>query len=113
MALVFSQEEFEAVKHFVALSVANKLRIQDPEFQSVRVLEGLIAAANATVGRALSGFLSAYDTWYQFHASIDAAGKSGGLRPAETAELARLVNERDDTRSTLLRALKDLDFPGR
>jgi hypothetical protein len=108
MAMSFTPSDFQQVKFFVFLSVANKLRIPNAEFESPQSLQQQTSAKNPALGQALSNFLSAYDAWYRFHLGVDVADRSGALSPAETAELVRLVEARDTTRASLIEALKNV-----
>jgi hypothetical protein len=108
MAMSFTPSDFQQVKFFVCLSVANKLRIPNAEFESPQSLQQQTSAKNPALGQALSNFLSAYDAWYRFHLGVDVADRSGALSPAETAELVRLVEARDTTRASLIEGLKNV-----
>jgi hypothetical protein len=109
MAMAFTESEFAQAKFFVCLSVANKLRIPNAEFESSQALQRRISSANPDLGQALSTFLSAYDRWYQFHLDVDAADMGGKLSTSQAAAHVRLVETRDATRAALLDALKIID----
>jgi hypothetical protein len=108
MTMAFTPSEFQQVKFFVCLSVANKLLIPNAEFKSSEALQNKISTANPGLGQALSKFLTTYNQWYQFHLDIDAAQKSGTLSSVETAEHVRLVEARDGARTALIEALKSV-----
>jgi hypothetical protein len=106
MAMAYTLPEFQQAKFFICLSVANKLRIQNPEFESAETLQRWISAANPVMGQALDAFLSAYNRWYQFHLNIDASEEGRVTSPAEATQHVALVEARDATRAALLEALK-------
>jgi hypothetical protein len=101
----FSESQLQQFKEFVYLSVATKLGIPDADLESVSELQKLILGKNQSIAAVLAAFLSTYDDWYQFHVRIDTAGKAGNMDAAESAELVRLIHERDGTRNNLLKGL--------
>jgi hypothetical protein len=103
MAMAFTPSEFQQAKFFVCLSVANKLRLRNPEFESSETLQRWISTANSVLGQALSVYLSAYNR------CVNAADIGGKLSAAETAQHVRLVDTRDSARAALLEALKTVD----
>jgi len=106
MAMAFTLPEFQQAKFFICLSVANKLRLINPEFESPETLQRRISVANPVLGQALLVFLSAYNRWYQFHLEVDSADMGEKLSAAGTAEHVHLVETRDTARAALLEALK-------
>jgi hypothetical protein len=111
MAMTFTESEFQQAKFFVCLSVANKLRISNPEFETPETLRRLISDADPVLGQALSTFLVAYNRWYRFHLDIDGSEEGKISSPAQAKRHVELVEARDATRDALLRALKSAGVP--
>jgi hypothetical protein len=111
MAMAFTESEFSQAKFFVCLSVANKVRIPNAEFESSETLQRHISSTNQGLGQSLSRFLSAYDRWYQFHLDVDASAEGRVTSPAEAKQHVELVEARDATRAALLQALKSVGIP--
>jgi hypothetical protein len=111
MVMAFAPSEFQQAKFFVCLSVANKLRLSNPEFESSETLQRLISDANPVLGRALHTFLVAYDRWYRFHLDIDASEEGRVTSPAEAKQHVELAEARDVTRAALLQTLKSVGIP--
>ena len=106
MATYITQADVNQLLHFAALSAAQKVGIAEAEWEPYNKLVAAVHAASATLGAALDAFTNAYVEWFEFGAKLEAQGKSGNMSQAESAQHMRLMQERDNTRTAFIAALK-------
>src|SRR5579871_1582112 len=67
------------------------------ELMTFEEIREALPGYNGEVGRALERFLTAYQAWFDFHASV--SDRPGQLRDAEKTELVRLIREKEEART--------------
>lgn len=85
--------------------VATRLGISDAVLFSDVELMPLISSRNGEVATSLASFLKAHQAWSDFHVKIERDCRAGNLTEAEHGELALLIENRDRTRTELLKLL--------
>ncbi|MGO8752244.1 MAG: hypothetical protein ACLQNE_40410 [Thermoguttaceae bacterium] len=89
--------------------VAQVLEIDRPGATSDELRE-LIRQRDAEAYQVLTGFLEAWNAWYEFHRRIDQNGPRSRLTSEQHTELANLVAARNDTRAALIWKTKQLEL---
>jgi len=103
-----SELEVVSLLQLAVHETATKLGIADVRWKGVDELLQEIAERDRLTCNELKAFLNAYIEWYRFHKGLEEVGKADNLDMQETAELARLVGVRNETREAILRRLASL-----
>lgn len=101
-----SEYEELVFKAAVIQKVAIELGIKETAVLAASELLPLIQGRNREVAAALHDFLEAHKAWSDFHVGIEKDARFGQLTSSERTALASLVERRDRTRNTLLKALE-------
>ncbi len=102
MAMVVDRDLARKVLAWAELRTAQGLGLVGEDDMAGPPDVAALVAASPAHASALREFKRAYAAWWDFHAKIDADGKSGQLSSAEDAELLRLIDDRDARRQTLI-----------
>ncbi len=106
--MFISDYDVEVTIRFAVRHTARRLRIPDGDWKTIHELREDITQRDPEIARSLSEYIDAYLRWYQWHKSIERAGKQGVLNTDEKRELIQLTEARDKTRSTIAEQVRGL-----
>ena len=99
--MFITEYDVEATLQFAVRYTAQRLLISDTEWKTIHELREEIRQREPEIGRKLAEYIEAYSQWYQWHKSIEQAGKQGVLDTCEQRELFELTKAKDRTRSAI------------
>jgi len=105
MAMHYSKQDLYIFYQQLFMTVAKRLNISDYEWKSAVELISEIESIDQIVANKITLFIDSYQEWYSVHEEIDESGNVGNLTAKQSFNLAKAIENRDATRTSLLQEL--------